>query len=60
MDPDACLKNIRNLINDIQDGGNEFDIHYLASLADSLADNFSALDNWLTNSKGYLPNDWRR
>jgi hypothetical protein len=53
MDPDATLKEARELAQDILDGGAD------TAEAERLAELFQALDEWLSGS-GYLPEDWRQ
>lgn len=50
MDPDACLKEIREVVSQINDG--------VPGLATALAELVDALDEWIAKG-GFLPNAWR-
>ena len=52
MDPNETLKQIREVIRDLRDGE-------MPSMhaADTLADLFEGLDDWLTKG-GFLPDAW--
>lgn len=59
MDPNACLRRIRSLreqLNVALAACDEADVHRLsAELSNAVAD----LDDWLMGG-GFLPDDWRR
>jgi hypothetical protein len=51
MDPDECLRTIREIVQRItEDDHVESDLH-------ELADAFESLDLWLSKG-GFLPDDW--
>lgn len=63
MDPEAALKEIREVIADTQ--GSVFsqcyidgDIEYIRGKCDRLAELVNGLDEWLSDG-GFLPEDWR-
>lgn len=55
MDPNTCLDEIRDLVDDVQNtyGFND------EAIAVQLAQKIVALDGWL-NRGGFLPKDWQR
>lgn len=61
MDPNACLKSIRDSINRYATvDGDTFRADEIISIADDIITFFRDLDNWLTEKDGYLPEDWKR
>jgi hypothetical protein len=52
MDPDECLRTIREIVQRIND-----DDHLESDLGE-LSDAFEALDGWLSRG-GFLPDDWK-
>ena len=57
MDPDAILKDIRQLVNHIQNGV-LLTPSNLRHAAEELVEKFHNLDQWVV-SGGFLPDDWR-
>lgn len=58
MDPDACLKEIREIKDEINSG--KFQQPFaIADRGYRLAELIDSLDNWITRG-GFLPKDWRR
>ena len=58
MDPDANLKEQREIVKDLIDG-NDYDTDEWLAMANRLADLVEALDGWLSNG-GFLPLAWRQ
>lgn len=53
MDPNEALKQIRMIINNLDEAGEKWDdTHKLKEL-------FDGLDNWIANG-GMLPDDWKK
>jgi hypothetical protein len=52
MDPDECLRTIREIVQRIDDED------HLESDLPELVDAFSSLDEWLGKG-GFLPDDWK-
>jgi hypothetical protein len=58
MDPDVTLERIRVGVAAALSG--TLTSPELASNSEGLAEDFQALDDWLTNKKGFPPSDWRK
>jgi hypothetical protein len=58
MDPTATLATIRQLILDIENTGGNASAGTFCQLADSLAENMKALDQWMAKG-GFLPKQWQ-
>lgn len=60
MDPDICLDNCRELLEEITEciGGPYIEAATLERLATELVENFRNLDGWITKG-GFLPATWR-
>lgn len=54
MDPDACLKEIREILRSRPKDSDEY-----TSLMDRLVELVHALDEWLSNG-GYMPESWQK
>lgn len=48
MDPNATLRELRDLVRDAENG---------EDVQDEIAERFAALDNWITRG-GFLPAEW--
>jgi len=62
MDPNAALRDLRDLVKDIfADNLLDFDRedYELAGKLQDIAERFDAIDHWLTCG-GFLPKDWER
>lgn len=55
MDPDELLVALRDCAQDLINGTDEYTF---AETANTMADQFDALDTWLTNG-GFLPGSWQ-
>lgn len=55
MDPDELLVALRDCAQDLINGTDEYTF---AETANTMAEQFDALDTWLTNG-GFLPGSWQ-
>lgn len=59
MDPNAALKRITELSEDIIQGDNTLDYESLRQRAEELAETVIGLDEWISKG-GFLPTAWRK
>lgn len=57
MDPDQCLKELRELIEKMNSGDARADLEYAGGIGQELADKADDLDEWLKKG-GFLPQEW--
>lgn len=55
MDPDITLAEIRTLVT----SWNDDKVGLTGWQITELVERVEALDDWITNKKGFLPTDWR-
>jgi hypothetical protein len=58
MDPNECLREIREFVSIIEKRDKEGDFELIGLSAVELADKVAALDNWIKRG-GFLPADWQ-
>jgi cell division GTPase FtsZ len=64
MDPEEALRQLRELSNKVivisnEPDLNEGDFETVFTTAVEMAEQFQALDNWISNG-GFLPKDWKK
>ena len=57
MDPNACLAEIRALVDKINSDDAVKDLEYCGGLGAELAEKIDALDSWITRG-GFIPREW--